>query len=374
MKDLPFQDRPFLGRLQFDWLWRSAWRLLSSPRLAVGLFLALAFCAALGTLFPQEPPQANLSAWMEMIHQRYGSQASLYASLGLFHIYHTPLFITLVGALVSNTLACTLRRALSIWRATQRAPRVIQADAFYHRLTCHAAFAMSSLMRGLEAARSALNHHHYRITAARRGDVDYLYGERHRWARWATLVTHGAVILLMAALLLRGSLAWRELRVQLAPGQAYPVGHHTPWEVRLDRFSSRALGDGQSVEYQAHLTLLSQGQPVAEHGVRVNSPLSYGGLRVYLFSFGSREAFVVVDIVHDPSFLPVILSAALMVGGLSCTFAFPTHQLWVRVAPGEIWIAGRTSRDPLGFERHFRRLAQELEARLAEAGKEVGDG
>lgn len=465
MTDLPFQDR-----LQFDRLWRNGWRFLSSARLAAGLLLALALCAALGTLLPQQPTQADLPTWMGMVRQRYGGRASLYASLGLFHIYHTPLFIALVSALVANTLACTIRRAISIWRATHRAPRVIQSDAFYRLLQCHAPFSLSSIPQGLETARSTLSHRRYHIVAARRGGVDYLYGERHRWSRWATLITHGAVILLITTLLLRGSLAWQELRVQLAPHQAYPVGHHTPWEVRFDRFSGRALGDGQSVEYQAHLTLLAQGKPVTEHWVRVNSPLLYGGLRVYLFAFGPavgvraesqgqpvplkpllegevegegavflpfskdcqsqvllipsrnlrlhfspqvaagglfieltqgeegrlvwsgslpasgrlevgallievrRKTFVVVDIVHDPSFLPVIVSAALMVAGLSCTFAFPTRQLWIQVAPGEMWIAGRASRDPIGFEHHFRRLAQELEVRLAGGGKEAGDG
>jgi cytochrome c biogenesis protein ResB len=455
--------------VQLNRLWREAWRLLSSPRLAAGLFLALALCAALGTFIPQRPPQPGSSTWMELIQERYGGRASLYASLGLFRIYRTPLFLALVGALSAGTLACSVRRAASIWRATHRPPRVIQSDAFYRRLKCCAPFALSSVAQGLEAAQPVLGCHRYRTTTAWRGDIEYLYGERYGWARWATLATHGAVALLVAALLLRGSLAWRELRVQLVPGQVYAVGHNTPWQVRLDRFSSRSLGDGRSMEYQAHLTLLVQGQPVARHQAKVNSPLSYRGLRVHLFSFGPaahvraespgkpvalkplgqeeeeggevflalasrdrsqtllipshnlqlhfspqlgagglfveatqaeegrlvwsgplptggriesgdlliqvrRGAFVVVDLVHDPSFLPVIAGAVLMVGGLSCTFAFPTCQLWARIAPGEMWIAGRTSRDTLGFEHHFRRLAQEVEARLASVREDVGDG
>jgi len=443
-----------------------------------GLLLALALCAALGTLLPQQPPQVDLPTWMDMIQQRYGGRAHLYASLGLFRIYRTPLFIALVGALAANTLACTARRAVgllqsaSIWRATHRPPCVIQSDAFYRAapVRCRLSCPSPSALPSITAARSALSHHHYRVAAARRDGVAYLYAERHRWARWATLVTHGAVVLLTTALLLRSSLAWRDLRVQLVSGQVYPVGHHTPWEVRLDRFSSRALGDGRSVEYQAHLTLLAQGQPVAQNGVGLGAPLSYRGLRVHLFSFGPavrvraasqgqpvalkplwdgeseegkevclplsnggrsqgvvipshdlqlhfspqlgagglfveatqgeegkpvwsgplpaggrleagdlvievrRETFVAVDLVHDPTFLPVMVSAALMVGGVSCTFAFPTRQLWVKAAPGELWIAGRTSRDPLGFERHFGRLAYEVEARLASARRDAAHG
>jgi len=250
---------------------------------------------------------------------------------------------------------------------------VIQSDAFYRRSRCRASFALASVTQGLEVALPALGRHHYHATTARRGGIEYLYGERYGWARRATLVTHGAVVLLIAALLLRGSLAWRELRVQLVPGQAHTVGHNTPWEVRLDRFSSRVLGDGQPIEYRAHLTLLAEGEPVARHQAGVNSPLSYQGLRVYLFSYGPT-AHVRVDLVHDPSFLPVIAGAALMVGGLSCTLAFPTCQLWARVAPGEMWVAGRASRDTLGFEQHFGRLAQEVEARLARHREDAGDG
>ncbi len=453
---------------QLHQLWRETWRLLNSPRLAAGLFLALTLCAALGTLLPQRPPQPDLSTWMELIQERYGGRASLYAGLGLFDIYRTPLFIALAGALSASTLVCTARRAVglfrstSIWRGTHRSPAVIQPDAFYRRLRCHVSLALSSVVQGLEATQPALRRHHYHIITARRGGIEYLYGERYGWARYATLVTHGAITVLVAALLLRGSMAWRELRVRLVPGQAYAVGHNTPWEVRLDRFSSRALGDGQPMEYRAHLTLLAEGQPVVRHQAKVNSPLSHRGLRVHLFSFGPaarvraesqgrpvvlkplgreeeggemflplstrdrsqslvipshnlqlhispqlgaeglfveatqgeegalvwsgppptggwiesgdlriqvrREAFVVVDLVHDPSFLPVIAGAALMVGGLSCTFAFPTSQLWARITPGEMWIAGRVSRGTLGFHHHFRRLAQVW--RLSSSGRE----
>jgi cytochrome c biogenesis protein ResB len=250
---------------------------------------------------------------------------------------------------------------------------VIQADAFYRRSRCRASFALASVAQGLEVARPALGRHHYHTTTAQREGVEYLYGERYRWARWPTLVTHGAVVLLVVALLLRGSLAWRELRVQLVPGQVYTVGHNTPWEVRLDRLSDQAPEDGQTVEYRAHLTLLAEGQPVVRHQVGINYPLSYRGLRVYLFSYGPT-AHVRVDLVHDPSFLPAIAAAALMVGGLSCTFAFPACQLWARIAPGEMWFVGRASRDILGFEQHFRRLAQEVEAQLARHREDAGDG
>jgi cytochrome c biogenesis protein len=468
--------------MQFNRLWKNAWHVLSSPRLAACLLLALALCAALGSLFPQQPPRPDPSAWTAMIQQRYGARVPLYTSLGLFHIYDTPLFVALGGALAVSTLACTMRRALRLFQANalrqaSRWPsRAVQPDALYQaasvqaRVICHARPVGLSAAQRVEAGLSVLSHHHYHARAARRGDIDYLYGERHGWARWATLVTHGAAALLIVSLLLRQSLAWRDTRVQLVPGQVHAVGHNTPWVLRFDRFSGRAWADGRSAEVEAHLSLLAPGRPPIKRWLGPNSPLRHRGLRVHLFSWGPavrvraeskgnpvglkilgeeeaegeeemllalpgggrnqallvpshdlglrfspqidaggldieatqgqeqrlvwkgpvsadgrvkvgdllvqvrRDAFVVVDIAHDPSFLPVIVSAALMVGGLSCTFAFPTRQIWVKVAPGEAWVAGRASHDPLGLERHFQRLAQEIQLRISGAGRDVDDG
>jgi hypothetical protein len=147
------------------------------------------------------------------------------------------------------------------------------------------------------------------------------------WARWATVVTHGAAILLLSCVLLRRPLSWRDVGVRLSPGQPYPVGHGTSWALRLDDISRQPLEGGSPMDDRAQLTLLAQGRPVVVHLTGVNSPLAYGALRVYLSVLEPSTAEALVDVVHDLSFLPVILCAALMVAGLSCTFIFGPRQV-----------------------------------------------
>jgi len=351
-------------------LWRIIWQLLGSPRLTAGLLLALGLCTALGTLFPQQPSQVDPTVWMKMVQQRYGGLADIYAGLGLFDIYHTHLFIALAIALVINTLVCTVRRATSIWHSAQQAPRVVQPDDFYHRMACRQALKLPPSVPALEIVQSVLRRHRYRVIVVLRGASHYLYGERYPWARWGTLVTHSAIVLLTTALMLRGMLAWRESGVQLAPGETYTVRHNPLWAIRLERLSGPPSEAGLPLTPQAHVTLLARGQPVAEHMVAINSPLSHRGLKVYLVSFTQQQTSVAVDIVHDPSFLPVIISAVLMVGGLSCTFAFSSRRLWIKIIPGSMWVAGRTARDPLGLEGHLRQLTREVRAQLTERGGE----
>ena len=147
------------------------------------------------------------------------------------------------------------------------------------------------------------------------------------WARWATVVTYGAAALLLICVLWRGPLSWRDLGVRLSPGRPYPVGHGTLWVLQLDDVSRQPLEEGALTDDRARLTLLVQGRPAVAHPAGINSPLAYDMLRVYLSALDPSTAEAVVDVVYDPSFLPVILCAALMVAGLSCTFVFSPHRL-----------------------------------------------
>jgi len=373
------------------------WRFLGSTGLAVVLLIAVVLGALVGTLFPQLTPDTAIdpvavARWLTTAQEKYGFRFGLYRALGLFDVYHSPWFLALVAALLLNTVVCTVDRLRVLWRAVRARPRIEQADAFYERMPNRVSLAVASVEEGEQALRQVLGRRRYHVVAERRGGVTYLFAERNRLARLATLVTHTSLVLLVIGFLWSSWGGWRERAVALGPGQVYDVGHGRSFAVRSDGLEIDRYPSGQPSDYRAHLAVLERGAEVVCKTVRVNDPLTYRGVSFYLYSYGpagqvraadaegqpvplqvesgfefALDRYIVLQVVHDPGFKLVVLAGFLVVGGLIFSFYFPHNRLWARVTADELWLAGRTERDAMGFEKEFAGLVEGLKKGL-EAG------
>ncbi len=443
------------------------WRFLGSTRLAVVLLVVVLLAALVGTLFPQLTPDtaadpAAAARWLTTAQEKYGFRFGLYRTLGLFDVYHSPWFLALVAALLLNTVVCTVDRLRVLWRAFTAKPRIEQAEAFYERMPNHVSLAVASVEQGEQALRQVLGRRRYRLVAERQSGVTYLFGERNRLARLATLVTHTSLVLLVFGFLWSSWGGWRERAVALGPVQVYEVGHGRSFAVRSDGLEIERYPSGQPSDYRAYLTVLERGAEVMRKTVRVNDPLTYRGVSFYLYSYGpagrvratdaggqpvplqvesgqevasgevtlnfagegdgreivvpsrdltlrlvfyyqgpslfvqatrSGEAkpfgagsvrggdslkvgditfefaldrYIVLQVVHDPGFKGVVLAGFLVMGGLIFSFYFPHKRLWARVTADELWLAGRTERDAVGFEKELAGLVEGLKEGLGE--------
>jgi len=444
------------------------WRFLGSTGLAVVLLLVVLLAALVGTLFPQLTPDvaadpAAAARWLTTAQEKYGFRFGLYRALGLFDVYHSPWFLALVAALLLNTVVCTVDRLRIVWRAVRARPKIERAEAFYERMPNHVSLAVASVEQGEQALRQVLGRRRYHVVAERRGGVTYLFAERNRLARLATLLTHTSLVLLVLGFLWSSWGGWRERAVALGPGQVHSVGHGRSFAVRSDGLEIDRYPSGQPSDYRAYLTVLERGTEVMRKTVRVNDPLTYRGVSFYLYSYGpagrvratdvegqpiplqaesnqgvasgevtlnfagegdgrevvvpsrdltlrlvfyyqgpslfvqatrsgetksfgagsvrggdslkvgditfefALDRYIVLQVVHDPGFKGVILAGFLIVGGLIFSFYFPHKRLWARVTADELWLAGRTERDAVGFEKEFVGLMEGLKKGL-EAG------
>jgi cytochrome c biogenesis protein len=267
------------------------WRFLGSTRLAVILLVAVLLGALVGTLFPQLTPDvvADLAAsarWLTTAQEKYGLLFGLYRALGLFDVYHSPWFLALIAALVLNTVVCTVDRLRVLLRAVTTRPRIKHDVSLYERMPNRVSLAIAAVEQGENALRRVLGRRHYHVVAERQGGVIYLFAERNRLARLATLVTHTSLVLLVLGYLWSGWGAWRERAVALGPGQVYDVGHDQGFAVRSDGLEIERYPDGQPSDYRAHLAVLEKGTEVMRKTVRVNDPLTYHGVSFYLYSYG----------------------------------------------------------------------------------------
>jgi cytochrome c biogenesis protein len=267
------------------------WRFLGSTGLAVVLLVAVLLGALVGTLFPQLTPDmaadpAASARWLTAAWEKYGFLFGLYRALGLFDVYHSPWFLALVAALVLNTVVCTVDRLRVLWRAVTARPRIEHADTFYERMPNRISLAIASVEQGEQALRRVLGRRHYPVMAEHQNGVTYLFAERNRLARLATLVTHTSLVLLVLGTLWSSLGGWRERAVALGPGQVYDVGHGQSFAVRSDGLEIERYPTGQPSDYRAHLAVLEKGTEVKRKTVRVNDPLTYRGVSFYLYSYG----------------------------------------------------------------------------------------
>jgi cytochrome c biogenesis protein len=159
------------------------------------------------------------------------------------------------------------------------------------------------------------------------------------------------------------------------PVQAESGQEGTSGEVILN-FSGE--GDGQeivvpSLDLVMRLVFYYQGPSLFVQATRSGEtkPLGAGSIREgdslkiedVTFEF-ALDRYVVLQVVHDPGFKWVVLAGFLAMGGLIFSFYFPHKRLWARVAADELWLAGRTERDAVGFEKEFVGLVKGLEKGL----------
>jgi hypothetical protein len=191
---------------------------------------ALALLAAASTAIAQLPAgldSAAQAAWLSLARQKYGLLYAPLRWLGWFQVHRSAGFLTLLGLLGLNTLACTLRR-------------------------------LRSLSRGI-----------------RRG----------RWASFGSLLTHLAVISLLLTWTLSSAYARPDDRVALAPGGIHPLPLRSELLLRCDGLRVQYGAQGQPMDYVAQVTVLSGPEAMRTAEVRPGAPLRVGGVGVWLISY-----------------------------------------------------------------------------------------
>ncbi|MCJ7644892.1 MAG: cytochrome c biogenesis protein ResB, partial [Candidatus Aminicenantes bacterium] len=82
---------------------KSVWRLFSSVKLAIVLFIILTLASILGTLIPQQRTPAEYQA-------HYGSLSRVIAGIDLDRLYQSAWFIGLLLLFGLNLVVCSLAR------------------------------------------------------------------------------------------------------------------------------------------------------------------------------------------------------------------------------------------------------------------------
>ena len=276
---------------------------------AVLQIIVLALLAVVGMTIKQLPTFAFRSpgdylAQMASIHGRYdpvfgAGVVNVLERLQVFQIFTSTWFSIGLIVLVISIVVCTIDRTPRLWRQCSEF-RVVQPDPYYDpRLPDRAAIPADAEGGGLteDAVVAALRAHRLRVRREATATAVYLYGDRHRWTKMATLLTHLGLILFLVAAAVTARLG-DEQGLVVPDGTSLtvqPIGTPGLLLVRNFGFSAPGLATGQATDYMTDLAVYRDGTLLARKVIRVNDPLTVGGYTFHQNGFGPAPDLLIRD-------------------------------------------------------------------------------
>jgi cytochrome c biogenesis protein len=331
--------------------WHGIYQKLASPKLTVVLFLVLAATSVVGTLMPQGLGEAEL--------QRHYGQLAIWfiTTFGLNDLYHTGWFRLLLLFLCANLVVCTIERLPKTLKVFQRREEQVDPQKLAKcSLNCQftsdlphdkTAARLISIISGEFGALRRLNGAYHLAGVAEKG----------RWSPLMVYVVHLSVLLVLCGALV-GSIFGFKGFMNILEGEAVSEvmlegsdrGLNLPFQVRCDKFDVSYYDNGMPREFRSDLTLIRDGKEVLKHELRVNDPLTYGGITFYQASYGAILKDAEVELTDRGS-------------GAVRRFLAPFRE-WVDI-PGT-----RDRAQILQFEEDFRRLGPAMVLLISRAGGE----
>jgi cytochrome c biogenesis protein len=276
----------------------------------------LAVAGLIGTLAPQIPGFAlhNPAAYAEEmagINRQFEAltvlglhigppMVDVFERLGFFRIFSAPWFILLLTLLVVSIIVCTLDRTPRLWRSVHVIRPVQPAPFFDLRLDERARFSGLGESAADEVS-AALRGRRFRVRRAEGKGPDagaiHLYGDRHRYFKMATLLTHLGLILFLAGGAVTVAFGFETVlfvgQGQTAPVR--PVGTPDNMLVKNISFEAPTRPDGSFIDFRTDLAVYQNGEQVARKTIRVNDPLDIDGWVFHQNTFGPAAVLEIRD-------------------------------------------------------------------------------
>jgi cytochrome c biogenesis protein len=242
---------------------------------------------------------ADYASAMGEIHARYdpvfgAGVVDVLEGLQLFHVFSSTWFSVGLVVLIVSIVACTIDRTPRLWRQCAEI-RVVQPDSFFDpRLPDRAVVAA-----GVRAADvgSALRRRRFTVLEVGAGGATYVYGDRNRWSKMATLLTHLGLILFLVAAAVTSRLG-DEQGLVVAEGDTLtvqPIGTPGLLLVRNLGFEAPGFETGRPTDFTTDLAVYQDGVEVARKTIRVNDPLAVAGYTFHQNGFGPAPDLVIRD-------------------------------------------------------------------------------
>jgi cytochrome c biogenesis protein len=316
-------------------LGNAVWGLLTSVDFAVLQIIVLALFAVVGMTLRQLPGFAFRSPTdyadeMAKLHALYDPSLGVgvvdaLERLQLFQVFTSTWFSVGLIVLILSIVACTIDRLPRLWRQSADI-RVVQPEPYYDPQLPDRA-----LMAGVDgdAAAAVLRRHRFVVRRDTVDGVRYLYGDRNRWVKMATLLTHLGLILFLVAAAVTARLGFEQGLV-VAEGESLtvqPIGTPGLLLVRNLGFEAPGFETGRPTDFTTHLAVYRDGQQVADKVIRVNDPLEVDGFTFHQNGFGPAPDVVIRDLDGKPLWTGPIPMTDVAAGSPLAEFGVPGRDV-----------------------------------------------
>jgi cytochrome c biogenesis protein len=256
---------------------RSAWKFLSSVKLAIVLIILLTVASIVGTLIPQGRSLAEYSA-------RYGSLSGLFMALRLTRLYQSAWYLALLLLFAANTIVCTISRFGPKWRRAFRPAPEAEAKSVAS-MRASARFRLSlTLAAARDRVAGRLKSRRYRLDESAKGAKTVILARKRRLGWFGSDIVHLGLLVIIAGGFTSG-LGVRRSELALTDGQTADVPHAV-FQVRLDKFETEYYPQGGVKDWKSTVSVIEGGAAVLTRVIEVNEPLTYKGISFYQQSYG----------------------------------------------------------------------------------------
>lgn len=300
--------------------------LLSSMRFAISMLTVLAIASIIGTVLKQSEPYSNYIIQFG----QFWFQA--FEILGLYDVYHSGWFLTILAFLILSTSLCIYRNTplmLREMRSFREHATETSLRAFSHQAEISSTLPAETLQARLAGFLHGQGFRAKLGAAGGNGDI-LIAAKAGSYHRFGYILTHAAIVVICVGGLIDGNiplkaqqlLGWKKIETRDIPqaevpaasrlspanpsfrgGVTIPEGagadviflniadgylvQDLPFDIMLKKFRVEHYPTGQPKSFESDITLIDKAtNESVSHTISVNHPLIYKGIAIYQASFG----------------------------------------------------------------------------------------
>jgi len=258
-------------------------------KLTIFLLFILAATSISGTIILQRGnPQQYIKAYGEGGYR-------LIKTLGLYDVYHSWWFLSLLAVLAVNLVVCSIERFPRAWKFIKE-PLKWPDKGLLEEMSPRERLNVSlSLEEAVDRACRVVRGKGYKCDERVEGREGRIFAQKGVVNRMGVYITHVSVLIILIGGLIGGIWGFSG-GMTIVEGESSRnvsiFGTHKivtlPFDVRCDSFQVNYYpGTMTPKEYRSIITILENGKPVLTKDVRVNHPLKYKGINFYQASYGT---------------------------------------------------------------------------------------
>jgi cytochrome c biogenesis protein len=268
---------------------QTLWNFFCSLKLTITTLILMAATSIIGTVIQQNRPAGEYI-------QEYGESTYRFlAALQLTDMYHSWWFLTLLGMICLNLIACSIKRLPGVWKTIREPVLVPDENQFRNSANADEILVGASLGTVREQVANFVGGRFAAPAVTEKDGRLHLYAQKAPWARLGVYVTHLSILIIFVGAII-GNLWGFKAYVNIAEGteesRVWPQNGGAPidlgFAVRCDDFDVTYYeGSNRPKEFMSILDIVDGGREVVkDRKIIVNDPVSYQGITFYQSSYG----------------------------------------------------------------------------------------